>query len=319
MIPLRRRSLKHCCRLPKNHPSWHQVETQLARCVAGLYGEKSLDYYISHIPHEKLFIFQSLRLPLPDSSHYQIDFLLLTPETITILDAKNYKGRIFIEENQMTRELNDIIGSFPNPIQQVHNQLFHLTGLLCRSSFSIPPATTFAVFTHQSSIISANSAYPAVAKQVIRPDAIRQKVSHFYQQHPRTTFTRKKMLQLSQLLIQLNTPYNPDVMKKYKVDKNDLLKGVYCDRCESFTVVKERVWRCQRCKNVDNNASIQALLDYFYLVGAEITNAECRDFMWIQSRTVAKNLLCSLNLEIIGKGRTTRHRLCTKTLRAFLR
>ncbi|MCJ7841518.1 NERD domain-containing protein [Lederbergia sp. NSJ-179] len=305
-------------RIPKSHPSWYKVESRLARCISGLYGEKSLDYYISHIPHEELFIFQSLRLPLPDDSFFQMDFLLLAPETIIILDSKNHKGRIFIEENQMTRELNDEIESFSNPIQQVENQLFHLIGLLRRSSFPIPPTAAFVVFTHQSSIILSNSAYPAVAKQVIRPDAIRQRVGNFHRQHSRKIFTRKEMLQLSRLFVKLHTPENPDVLKKYKVDQNELLTGIYCETCKSFTVVKERVWICQRCKKIDNTAPIRALLDYFYLIGEEITNAKCRQFLRIPSQSVTKALLCSLNLEVIGKGRATTHKLSIKALKSKL-
>lgn len=302
-------------RLLKSHPSWYQVEAQLARCNAGIYGEQSLDYYLSHIPHEELFIFQSLRLPLPDGSYYQIDFLLLSPETILLLEAKNLKGRILVEENQLIRELPEITESFSNPIQQVSNQLFHLMRLLRSFSFPIPPTASFVVFTHQSSIILPNPNYPAVAKQVIRPDAIRQRVDNFYRQHPKRIFTRKDMLQLSQLLINLHTPDNPDVMKKYKVDKAELLSGVYCEGCKSFSIVKKRVWICQRCQKVDDTAPIHALIDYYYLVGPEITNRECREFLQISSSSVVKKFLSELNLKVIGKGRTIRYLLCIKTLR----
>ncbi|WP_212971816.1 nuclease-related domain-containing protein [Bacillus sp. J14TS2] len=302
-------------RLLKSHPSWYQVEAKLARCNAGIYGEQSLDYYISHILHKDLFIFQSLRLPLPDGSYYQIDFLLVSPETFILLEAKNLKGRILIEENQLIRKLPDLTESFSNPIQQVNNQLFHLMGLLRSFSFPIPPTASFVVFTHQSSIILPNPSYPAVAKQVIRPDAIRQRVDNFYRQHLKIFFTKREMLQLSQVLIKLHTPDNPDVMKKYKVDKAELLPGVYCEGCKSFSIVKKRVWICQRCQKIDDTAPIHALIDYYYLVGPEITNRECRRFLQIPSSSIVKKFLSKLSLKVLDKGRNARYRLCIKTLK----
>lgn len=90
----------------------------------------------------------------------QINFLLLTPQSIIIIESKHIKGRVCIERYQMTREIDGEIESIKNPIHQIENQLSRLKSMLKNHSLTIPPILPRVIFTNPNSILKIPEDYP---------------------------------------------------------------------------------------------------------------------------------------------------------------
>ena len=151
--------------------------------------------------------------------------------------------------------------------------------------------------TNTSSIIKPNPDYPDVAKKVIRPAAIRHRMEYFYNKPQKDLLDNKGLQKLSRHLLKLDTPANPDIMKKFQINEADILPGMYCERCGGLSVVKHKEkWLCPKCGHTDKDAHIRALIDYYLLKGPFITNRQCREFLRLPTMSVTSKLLASLNL-----------------------
>jgi hypothetical protein len=68
-------------------------------------------------------------------------------------------------------------------------------------------------------------------------------------------------------------------------------------------------WICQTCTFVSKAAHLSALKDYSLLIDSTITNQILRDFLNIQSASLANKLLFSMSLESKGKNKGKIHHL----------
>ncbi|MBS4204485.1 nuclease-related domain-containing protein [Lederbergia citrea] len=308
---LRRLSLKHQRR--------KSIEEELAMRYAGFRGEQALDYHIAQIPQKNHFIFQDLRLPLSKDSFFQIDILLLSQQYFIILEAKNIAGTIFIDQNQLLRTLDEKEDSYPNPIQQVENQQYNLDELIENHCKIKLPSTSFVAMTNPSSIIKPNPQYSAVAKNVIRPAAIRQRFGDVNNSYQKELIEKKEMQKLSRLLIGMHTPSDPDILKQFQIGKGEILTGIYCDQCNNLSMTKrQRVWDCTICSYTSKNAHIQALIDYRLLIGPTISCKQCSSFFQISS-SISSKLLRSLNLNFFGEGKNRAYKLELEDLQKLIK
>lgn len=305
-IPLRILVLEALLRrLPIDHPGRGTIEADLIRRKAGFKGERSPDYFMRHLPFNGHYIFQDLRLPLSDNVFFQIDSLLLSNRYFIIYDDKHYSGTLTFEEQQMLRTYENLQEAFPNPIVQVENQQYHL-GSLIRNHLNITlPNTSFVVITNPSTIIRFDPKYEHVASQkVIRPTVVRQKSELFWREQQKPFFSDSDFQQLSRLLLKLDTPLISDALGEFKVSVNDIIPGILCNICSTFTMERKNgSWVCTNCGNPDKRAHIQALIDYFLVVANTITNQQLRQYLRIPSISVASKLLSSLNLPYEGTYR----------------
>lgn len=78
----------------------------------------------------------------------------------------------------------------------------------------------------------------------------------------------------------------------YKIEHADLHKGIHCENCGQFGMQKQKKgWYCNECQHISPHAHVQALRDYYMLIGDTITNRDCRYFLHIDSPDVAKRIL----------------------------
>lgn len=302
-IPLRILILEALLRrLPVDHPSRGTIEGDLIRRKAGFKGERSLDYYMRHLPFNGHYIFQDLRLPLSGNAFFQIDSLLLSNRYFIIYEAKHYSGTLTFEEQQMLRTYENLQEAFPNPIVQVENQQYHL-GSLIRNHLNITlPNTSFVVITNPSTIIRFDPTYEYVASQkVIRPTVVRQKSELFWREQQQPLFSDYDFQQLSRLLLKLDTPLITDVLGEFNVSEGDIIPGILCEICSTFTMERHNgSWVSVNCGNSDRRAHVQALIDYFLIVEKTITNQQLRQYLRLPSISIASKLLTSLNLPYKG-------------------
>lgn len=289
-------------RIPQNHPQYSEIEKQIRILASGYYGEKSLDYHISNIPHDNLFVFQDLRLPHLHNTFFQMDFLLLTQEALVILDSKYLRGKIEISEYQMVQNVEGSIQSYKNPIDQVQNQLYKLRNLLHKYSFPISPNYSFVVFSNSNSILEISPDYSYSKRYILRPEQIRQRISEFYERCITNYYSSEKMNELSELLLSLHTPREDNILKKYKIDCTEIRKGVFCPKCNQV-LEKEHVWLCKYCGKVNQLLYLETMLDYYYIVGDKITIKTFMDFFNISSRFTAYRILNTNKfIEVFNEG-----------------
>ncbi|MEK3888476.1 nuclease-related domain-containing protein [Bacillus sp. FSL K6-3431] len=307
-------------RLKANPVRRSKIEEELARKYAGYRGEQALDYHVAQIPSKQHLIFQDLRLPLSKEVYFQIDLLLLSQRSFLILEEKNIAGTIFIDQNQMIRTIDEKEDSFPNPIQQVENQQYHFGNLLKNHSKFPLPNNSFVVMTNSSSIIKPNPDYRAVAQKVIRPAAIRQRVSGFYSGHEKELIENKELQKFSRQLIKSHIPSDPDIVGQFQIDKDEIMNGISCEKCCCLTVKKrQRNWKCAKCGHLSKNAHIQALIDYRLLIGSTITNSQCKNFLQLSSVSITSKLLRSLNLPGSGENKNRSYILSLSELQKMIR
>lgn len=306
-------------RLHPNHPSRSRIEEKLRLRRAGYYGELSLDYYLAQLPEKEHYIFHDLRLPLSNNAFFQIDSLLLSNRYFIIYEAKNHSGTLIFEEQQMLQTYEGLTESYPNPVVQVENQQYHLTHFIQKHLNISLPSISFVVVTNPSSIIKFDSRYEHIASQkIIRPSVIRQKSELFWKNYSKPLMGNADLQNISNLLLKLDTPLKPDVLREYQVKKSDIHSGVYCDHCKYLSMVRVfGTWKCRKCGRTDKMAHIQALLDYFLLVGDTITNRQFRRFLQFDSVSAATRMLGSLNLPFNGTFRDRKYELSLEKLRKW--
>lgn len=307
-------------RLLESHPARAQLKEELGRRYAGYRGEQILDYYTKYLPLQKHhFIFHDLRLPISSEAFFQMDTLILTPYYLLIFEGKHMAGNLFFDPKQLIRELNNVKESFPNPIVQVKNQQYFLKGLLEKYSFSSLPSEAFVVITNPKSIILPNPDYKEVLETVIRPQALRFGFELVEEKHPKPILSDNELVKISELLLRLHTPDEPDVLGQYGLNKSEMVPGIYCEECGQFSVKRlKRFWRCHICNQKADKAFIQSLIDYRLLIRTTITNREFREFFGVDSIHTASKLLNSLNLPTRGERRHRKYELSLDYLRSLL-
>ncbi|TMU83729.1 NERD domain-containing protein [Bacillus sp. BHET2] len=99
------------------------VEKDFKKRKAGYNGESTVYYHLSFLKDKKYKIFYDVRLPL-FSNYFQIDFLLLTPCYILLIEVKNILGNVTIDPfiKQLTRTYKGVTEGFSDPISQVQRQ-----------------------------------------------------------------------------------------------------------------------------------------------------------------------------------------------------
>lgn len=307
-------------RLKPGHPSREKIADELARRQAGVRGEKKLDYFVQNLPLSKEgYVFHDLRLPITNMAYFQMDTLIVTPQFLLVFEGKNISGELSIELNQLVRTIEEKVDVFPNPILQAENQLLNLHTLLMKHSIPCPPSDYYVVIANPHSIIKHNPHYPAVSNKVIRPAAIRNKVYLMSKKSKRSILDKRELSNLSRILLKLHTPEEPDVLSRYKIDSNDIVRGGYCESCKQFSVKRiNRFWTCTQCQIIGNYAMFQALWDYRLLMGKTITNRKFREFLMIDSIDMASNMLRRLKFPSTGKFKSTEYELEVEILRERL-
>ncbi|PLS04338.1 nuclease-related domain-containing protein [Neobacillus cucumis] len=92
----------------RNHPTYPELEKDLAKRWAGYWGEWALANYIKELPQENYLILHDLQLQL-HNIYFQIDTLLISQTHILIIEAKNINGSLYFDHvfNQHIRKNKD--------------------------------------------------------------------------------------------------------------------------------------------------------------------------------------------------------------------
>lgn len=312
-IPLKIKKLEALLRrLPSAHPQRKKIEEELAKSLAGFYGEQSLDYHLAFLPDKKYLILHDLRIPENENRYFQIDTLVLCERFFLILEVKNISGTLFFDQSfhQLIRKINDKEDGFPDPVLQVRRQQLQLELWLSKHRFPSMPIVSLIIISNPSTIIKTAPQQGQILQEVIHAAALPSKIKTFDSFYQKEIMNSKELRKLSNLLIKQHAPSNPNFLQQFQIHKTEILTGVHCPACFLLPIARKRgSWFCLHCTISYKDAHIPSLNDYALLLGATITNRELRNFLQLPSVSIATKLLDSLQLRHSGRFKNRTYEL----------
>ncbi|WP_227937240.1 nuclease-related domain-containing protein [Alkalihalobacillus deserti] len=295
-------------RLPTNHPRLSDVEDDLARRLAGVSGENSIDYPLSFLPSENHLIFHGLRLS--HAPHFfQMDTVIVTRKFLLVIEVKNISGMLYFDQDlhQLIRTRKDGVREIlPDPILQVKRQQFLFEGWLVRNHFHDIPVRPFVLISNPLTSISSNLEPSLLSQIVIHRDALPDKVTRLSEEFFEKELSPPDLKRMIMLLQKQHTPLDPAILTKHKLSSGELKAGVICPACSYSPLPRVYgSWHCPRCSVKYKDAHVAALRDYALLIGTSITNREARNFLKVESDDLVKRILNSIGRKYEGatKGR----------------
>ncbi|MCA1061095.1 NERD domain-containing protein [Rossellomorea aquimaris] len=280
-------------RLQKDYPKIPLMKENLAKIKAGYNGEKAIDYQLGYLPPKNYYIFHDIRLEV-NGRYFQIDTLVLTNYFILILEVKNIAGAINFDTvfNQFVQTKNGVEYAYPDPILQLNRQEIQLKEWLNKNNLPKIPVNGLVVISHPQTIISAGNA--ALNKRVIHAASLPSKITQLQNYFQKSLMTDKELRKIIKMIKKHDTPLNFSILQAYKINEEDILPGVKCERCDHLPLVREYGnWHCSNCNAKSKNGHIEALKDYYLIFGNTITSRKLRDFLLITSPPLATRLIRS--------------------------
>ncbi|MCC5803479.1 NERD domain-containing protein [Rossellomorea vietnamensis] len=278
-------------RLPEDYSKVPLIKENLAKIKAGYNGEKAIDYQLGYLPHKDYYIFYDIRLEV-NGRYFQIDTLILTNYFILILEVKNVAGSVNFDTvfNQFVQTKNGVEYAYPDPILQLNRQETQLNEWLKKNSFPPIPIHGLVVISNPQTVISANNA--ALNKKVIHAASLPIKITQFQNHFQNSMMTDKELRKIIRLIKKNDTPLNLPILQTYKINEDNILPGVRCEKCDHLPVVRDYgYWNCPKCNRKSKSGHIEALKDYYLIFGNTITSRKLRDFLIISSPSLATRLI----------------------------
>lgn len=297
-------------RLKQRFKGKNLIADEAARQRAGYNGEKSIDYFLTFLDKKAYSILNYLRL-CDEHGAFQLDTLILTPSFILNIEVKHVSGKIVFDSmKQAVRTNTDGESQYFNPLDQVHLQRLRLHKWLMNHGFPKLPIVNLIVYTNSNCILLNNTDDPLVRKTVIRKESLISKIQELTQIHQKKMMKQEQLQHLITTLINKHTPLKRDLMGEFGVKVNHLRQGVICIECSGSPMKWNRgKWFCAFCKNISNDAHINALYDYSMLINTEITNRQAREFLQIEGTRIMHRLLKNMNLPEVGKTSDRKYNL----------
>jgi hypothetical protein len=285
-------------RLAVNHPQMEVIDKDYTSYKTGYQGEVNLDYYFSLMDQDKYEFYHGLRL-FNGQTYYQIDTLIATRNYILPVEIKKLSGTIVYDKktNQFSRNEKPIT----NPFSQVRLQKIQFVDWLQSHKFPPIPVDFLIAMANNSTKFECPAGYPDQFWKLCYGHDIIEKVHIYDKSFKIKLFSSKDLKRLKKFLLKEHTPLDVDILKKYEIQKEDIMTGVLCPKCINKAMrYSYGVWTCSHCNYHSRNEHLKALQDYFLLFGPSITNMQFREFMQIDSRHVATRLLAAMKLPSAG-------------------
>lgn len=295
-------------RILKNHPKWPQIEQELNRRKAGLWGEREVDKKLKRLNQDKYLIIRDLRLPNGDGTFFQIDTLVLSTSFILIIEAKNITGALYFDlvNHQFYRINNDgSKESFADPVSQARLHLQQLRQWLLKYKFPTIFMDFLVAMTNPNSVFHLIQNGHPIAKKICANAGLTWEIDNLEEQYKKELITDKELRKIVKALLKANTPLQPsEILQQYGISISELLTGVHCPDCEYLPLIYQRgKWYCPKCKKSHKDAQFGAVNDHFLLISPKITNVEFRKWVHLNNPDMATKKLRELKLAFSGATR----------------
>lgn len=293
-------------RLPNHHEKKHVVQKNLLIYQAGYNGELEFDAYINEFradyPHA---ILHDLYLQ-HDGAYFQIDSLVITPSSITIIEVKNHKDKTVIKANptQFIRVFqNGDRKPMRNPYTEIDRKIHLLKSWFNTHGIQIP-IDGLLTFAHTNELAIE---HPSPEMKTI--------FTYEAPAHFRSLPMNEEILDaqaihnLANIMLADHKDYNPfPLADLYDINPADILPGVICPTCNEIGMNWGREkWNCPSCGRSGKIEHIQAVQDWFMLIKPQMTNREFRYFTQLNNRNVARGLLAKSGLQLIGERKAAHY------------
>lgn len=281
----------------------HRLIEDYKRFNAGYYGEKDVDYNLSLYPHKNFFILHDIRLKI-FNKHFQIDTLIISKNFICILEIKNLAGEIEYDQelHQLIQKKGDKVIAIKDPILQAESQRMQLNTWLQRFNLTVP-IETLVVSSNPSTILRIKQNDPDIYRKIIRTESLYLHLNELVKKYPENVLNKAQMKMISEIILNENSPKHPDLISKYNVQEQHLIKGIPCPACGHIPMnLLYKKWACPSCTTPGYKLHERYILDYFLLYNNTITNKQCRELLRINSPKSSYTILNSMNLQYIGKN-----------------
>ncbi len=301
-------------RLSETHPQYKRIQREHWKYSSGHKGEQSLSNIIQReMLDEEGIILYDIRLKISEDEFFQMDVSFFTSRFILIFDSKYIGGELYFEEkfSQLIRKSNNgEIDRFDNPIIQLKNQARHLNGWLQKNKFRPLPIDTLVVITHPKASISTSPNYTEAERTVTNLQGMPFKMKKATRRFQKSLVIDREVKKMARALYKQNVPLHSDILSLYNLKNDDISQGVLCLKCSFRPMVRiYGTWFCPKCENTSKTAHIDALIDYFLLLGTSINNHQFREMVKLSSISVSNKLLKQLNLNQTGTGKGRRYNL----------
>jgi len=288
-------------RLPEMHEMKELIRSKMHMAMAGIHGEVRVDAVFNKysFPFDYVVLHD---VSLESYGKFQMDTVFLTQHFVVILESKNIGGKLSFKQNpfQLERENEEgKVDVFESPEVQIERNMYLLSDWLKQKGVTIPIHGVIVLTNPKVRVIEPSTKYNTILHQTI-PVYLRNIPRE------KKCMSSQDMRALSKEIITSHKPYFPYPMcSRWGIDPHDLHTGVYCEKCETFGMMKRNNgWNCTRCGHVDRFAHEKAIREWFVLIGENINNRQCRTFLHIDSHHVASRLLQSMDLIKTGTSQS---------------
>ena len=219
----------------------------------GFYGECLYDKILDEVGHNNLYVFRDIYL-VAGKSGAQYDSLIISDDTITVNEIKNYSGEYHYKDGRFVR--NNVVVP-DNPFTQVDRAVGKLYRIFRNSKINVEikrkvifPNDDFRLYSEDASIW----------KNVV----IRMDLKKYFRQFKDSYNTEKSGRLVS--IIQEHFKDNPYFNGSSNVSQ--IRTGLYCGQCGSFDLEKGRFQlTCVKCGTIESNEThlLRAMSDHKFL------------------------------------------------------
>ncbi|WP_233260414.1 hypothetical protein [Paenisporosarcina sp. OV554] len=206
---------------------------------------------------------------------------------------------------QISRVLeNGQIDHFESPMVQIDRNSDLLFDLFRLKDIHMPILGAAVLSNSTQKVNVQPNQYPVLFLGEI-PTFIKRQIKNH------TVIESNQAKKIAEILVEEHQPFNPfPICNRWNVDTAFLKKGVFCTKCSACMMKRRfRTWVCEACFHRDPYAHIQAIKEWFMLIGGEITNKKCREFLDVQSYQLVYRVLKEMNLRVEGTGKKTKYKM----------
>ncbi|WP_017380225.1 nuclease-related domain-containing protein [Paenisporosarcina sp. TG-14] len=257
-------------RMSINHPKYIDVKRDLYNAKAGHGGEEYIDSVLSSIYFPIPHIFHNIRFLEKNIPSTQTDILVFTSAYALIIEVNNWSGKTTFQDIGQILQKNEHVESIDCPT--IHADYFrdNLQDWFSKHDLHLP-VHRVVIFPYASTInYCSENGDIHFAKELL---AIVQKLNKLPIQ-----LSEARFITYSKKISHANHPYaSHSICQQYKIMPSDLLKGIFCTKCDG-PLVKEsnRIYVCAHCLHIPDNPFYDVMVDWFTLIGNQISNRQLR-------------------------------------------
>ncbi|MCM3800430.1 MULTISPECIES: nuclease-related domain-containing protein [Bacillaceae] len=230
-----------------------------------------------------------------NNSTFQIDSLIITPNSIHLIDIKNYIGDYYYKNNKIYKNPSQEIAS---PLTQLERSETLLRKWLTEHDFDMPVVSYVIFVNPEFTLYQASPDVPFILPT--------QNKQYFKQLNSNTTKLTSKHKMLADQLINAHIVESPfSQIPSYEYEK--IRKGIYCKDCHSFSlVIDKNFYKCISCNNEEKiESAVLRSVDEFRLLFPErkITTKAIQEWCNFIENSGRIYKILKKNYKTLGKNR----------------